>query len=89
MTLLNSIRAADKGSPCLLLMQSTLSGRMKVLTRLNSLCDAHRPYVVARPDVYERYRRVIRGTALLLVAGVAERKEGVSNLVAVRFGALG
>ncbi len=41
--------------------------------------------VVVRPHVYDRNRRVIRGSAFLLVQGVVERKEGVSNLVAARF----
>jgi DNA polymerase III alpha subunit len=45
--------------------------------------------VVVRPDIYARYCKVIRGIACLLVTGVAERKEGVSNLLAFRFGALG
>ncbi len=44
--------------------------------------------VVVRPHVYERHRRVIRGAVFLLVQGVVERKEGVSNLVAARFAVL-
>lgn len=41
--------------------------------------------VVVRPHVYERFRRVIRGTAFLLVQGVVEHKDGVCNLVAYVF----
>jgi error-prone DNA polymerase len=44
--------------------------------------------VVVRPHVYERFRREIRGAAFLLVQGMVEQKDGVSNLVAVRFAPL-
>lgn len=41
--------------------------------------------VVARPSVYERWRRVVRGAALLLVEGVVQREGAVVNLLAERF----
>lgn len=44
--------------------------------------------VVVRPGVYARFRRIVRGTAFLLVQGVLEHRDGVSNLIAVRFAAL-
>lgn len=44
--------------------------------------------VVVRPPVYERYRKTIRGTAFLVVEGVVEHKDGVSNLIAGRLAAL-
>jgi error-prone DNA polymerase len=39
--------------------------------------------VVVRPDVYGRYREVIRGTRFLLVEGVVQRKGEVVNLLAL------
>ncbi len=38
--------------------------------------------VIVRPQVYERYRRVLRGSLLLVVEGEVQREDGVVNLVA-------
>lgn len=38
--------------------------------------------VVIRPDVYEQYRGVVHGVALLLVGGRLQSQEGVTNIVA-------
>jgi error-prone DNA polymerase len=38
--------------------------------------------IVVRPDVYVRFRKVVRGTAFLLVEGVIERQGIVANVVA-------
>jgi error-prone DNA polymerase len=40
--------------------------------------------VICREPVWATYRRVARGSAALLVRGVLERVEGVTNLVAER-----
>jgi hypothetical protein len=37
---------------------------------------------VVRPDVYVRYRKVLRGTSLIIVEGVVERQGTVTNVVA-------
>ena len=34
------------------------------------------------PDVYERVRRVVRGHSLLLVEGIIQQDEGVTNVLA-------
>jgi error-prone DNA polymerase len=39
--------------------------------------------VVVRPKIFARYREVIRGYKLLLVDGVCEQAEGVTNVLAV------
>ncbi len=44
--------------------------------------------VIVRPAVYERYRRVIRGAQILLVAGDTQREGAVSNLLAEWIGRL-
>jgi error-prone DNA polymerase len=44
--------------------------------------------VIVRPDVYERYRRVLHQAGLLLVEGVVQRRDGVINVVAGRAAAL-
>ncbi len=38
--------------------------------------------IVLRPDVYRRYRQIVRLEPLLLVEGALERKDGVINVVA-------
>jgi error-prone DNA polymerase len=38
--------------------------------------------VIVRPAVYEGYRRVIRGSALLVFEGLVQRQDSVVNLVA-------
>jgi error-prone DNA polymerase len=38
--------------------------------------------VVIRPDVYEQYRSVVEGVALMLVGGRLQRQESVANVVA-------
>lgn len=40
--------------------------------------------VVVRPAVYDTYRAIWRGSQLLLVEGVVERREGVVNVIAIR-----
>ena len=40
--------------------------------------------VIVRPDVYERYRRVLHQAGLLLVEGAVQRRDGVVNVVAGR-----
>lgn len=40
--------------------------------------------VIVRPDVYQRYRGVLRGSALLLVEGQVQREGIVTNLLAQR-----
>jgi error-prone DNA polymerase len=40
--------------------------------------------VIVRPDVYKRYRGVLRGSALLLVEGEVQREGVVTNLLARR-----
>lgn len=44
--------------------------------------------VIVRPDVYARYRRVLREAPLLIVEGVVQRRDGVVNLLALRAAAL-
>lgn len=43
--------------------------------------------VIVRPDVYARYRRAIRGAALLLVAGALQIEGDVVNVLAAGFAA--
>jgi hypothetical protein len=38
--------------------------------------------IIVRPDVYTRYRRVLREALLLIVEGTVQRKGGVINLLA-------
>ena len=38
--------------------------------------------VIVRPDVYERYRRVIRLSNMLVIEGVLQREQGVTDLLA-------
>jgi error-prone DNA polymerase len=44
--------------------------------------------VIVRPQVYGRYQNIIRSARLLLVAGVAQREEGVINVLADALAAL-
>jgi len=44
--------------------------------------------VIVRPDVYARYRRVLRTARLMIVEGVIQRRDGVVNLLALRAAAL-
>jgi error-prone DNA polymerase len=41
--------------------------------------------VIVRPDVYERYRRVIRTSDMLLIDGTLQREQGTIDLLARRF----
>jgi error-prone DNA polymerase len=41
--------------------------------------------IIIRPSVYERWRRVVRGVALLVVEGVVQCEGAVVNLLAERF----
>jgi error-prone DNA polymerase len=41
--------------------------------------------VIVRPDVYERYRRVIRTSAVLVIEGKLQKEEGCVDLLARRF----
>jgi error-prone DNA polymerase len=38
--------------------------------------------IIVRPDVYERNRRVLHGSGLLVVVGILQRREGVVNVIA-------
>jgi error-prone DNA polymerase len=40
--------------------------------------------VVVRPAVYQRYRKVLHGTRLLVVEGVVQRQRGALNVLAIR-----
>jgi error-prone DNA polymerase len=40
--------------------------------------------VIVRPEVYERYRRVLHQSGLLAVEGLVQRRDGVINVVAER-----
>ncbi|NLS79898.1 MAG: error-prone DNA polymerase, partial [Chloroflexi bacterium] len=44
--------------------------------------------VIVRPDVVERYARELRGGPILWAEGVVQRRDGVTNLVAERAGAV-
>ena len=44
--------------------------------------------VIIRPQVYEAFRPVVRGAALLTVHGRIERQAGVTNILAERIGSL-
>jgi error-prone DNA polymerase len=44
--------------------------------------------VIVRPQIYGRYQNIIRSARLLLVAGVAQREEGVINVLADAVAAL-
>jgi error-prone DNA polymerase len=44
--------------------------------------------VVLRPQIYKRYRHVVRLEPFLLVEGRVERREGVTNIMAERIAAL-
>ncbi len=44
--------------------------------------------IIVRPEVYQAYRRAIRGAGILAVSGVIERNAGVTNILAQRVGAL-
>ncbi|MDO8670448.1 MAG: OB-fold nucleic acid binding domain-containing protein, partial [Dehalococcoidia bacterium] len=38
--------------------------------------------VVLRPQVYEKYRRIARQEPIILVEGILQRKDGVTNVIA-------
>ena len=38
--------------------------------------------VIVRPDVYERYRRVIRTSSMLVIEGVLQKEQGTIDLLA-------
>ena len=44
--------------------------------------------VVVRPDVHEKYVRVLHGVLLLAVEGITQRRDGVINLLALRAAAI-
>ncbi len=44
--------------------------------------------VIVRPNVYEQYRQIVRGSALLIVEGTVQRKDRVISLVAQKISAL-
>ncbi len=45
--------------------------------------------VVIRPDIYGKYRQVVRLAPLLIVDGALERKDGVINVMAEKIAAIG
>jgi error-prone DNA polymerase len=44
--------------------------------------------VIVRPNVYEQYRQIVRGSAMLIVEGMVQRKDRVISLVAQKISAL-
>jgi DNA polymerase III alpha subunit len=60
---------------CLLLLQNTATTTASESQKLQ--LDA-----IMRPDVYARYRRVLREAPLLVIEGTVQRKSGVINLLA-------
>ncbi len=44
--------------------------------------------VVVRPDVYQKFRYVIRTEPLVLIDGIMQKREGISNIIAVRISPL-
>ncbi|MBI4286330.1 MAG: error-prone DNA polymerase [Chloroflexi bacterium] len=38
--------------------------------------------IVLRPDVYQKYRYIVRTEPLLVIEGVLQKKEGISNIIA-------
>ena len=44
--------------------------------------------VVLRPDVYNKYRQVVRLEPLLIVDGSLERKDGITNIMAEKIAPL-
>lgn len=44
--------------------------------------------VIVRPDVAERYGRELRGGPILWAEGLVQRRDGVTNLVVERVGAI-
>ncbi len=40
--------------------------------------------VIVRPAIYEEYRRVLRAAPLLIIEGTVQRKDGITNLLALR-----
>jgi error-prone DNA polymerase len=38
--------------------------------------------VIVRPDVYERYRRVIRTASMMVIEGVLQKEQGTIDLLA-------
>lgn len=41
--------------------------------------------VIVNPKVYERYRRVIRSSAALVIEGVLQKEQGTLDIIARRF----
>ena len=44
--------------------------------------------VIVRPNVYERYRRVLREAPLLIIEGTVQHRNGLINVLARRAAAL-
>jgi len=44
--------------------------------------------VIVRPNVYERYRRVLREASLLIIEGTVQNRKGLVNVLARRAAAL-
>jgi error-prone DNA polymerase len=44
--------------------------------------------LIIRPDVYERYHRVLHGASLLVAAGTVQRRDGTTNVITERVAAL-
>lgn len=45
--------------------------------------------IILKPQVYERYHAVVRGSGLLIIEGRLQREPGIVNMVAERVTALG
>jgi error-prone DNA polymerase len=44
--------------------------------------------IIVRPQVYDQYRRTLRGSRLLLIEGVVQQEDGASSILARRAAAL-
>lgn len=57
-------------------------GDIDILRCHPDITTGRHPDIVVHTDVYVRYRKVLRGTAFIIVEGIIERQGLVTNVVA-------